>query len=278
MVIVALILLGLCFGSFVNALVWRLHEQSLPRNKQVATPKELSIAKGRSMCPSCQHTLSALDLLPVVSWLALRGHCRYCKQAIGWQYPLVEAVTALVYVISYLYWPFQLDAQGIFLLGIWLLALTGLMALIVYDVRWMLLPNKIVFPLIALGVIQVLVVMVFFDEGLSYLLQSLLSVAVAGGIFYVLFQLSKGTWIGGGDVKLGYALGLLLARPTLAMLMLFTASILGILAALPGLLTKKLSATSRIPFGPFLIAGTIIVVLFGQGLVDWYAQQVLYVP
>jgi prepilin signal peptidase PulO-like enzyme (type II secretory pathway) len=142
----------------------------------------------------------------------------------------------------------------------------------------MLLPNKIVYPLIGLGMVQMVVVTVLFDGGWNYLFGSLAGMAVAGGIFYVLFQVSDGKWIGGGDVKLGYALGLLLASPTLAFLMLFTASVLGVIAAIPGLLTKKLAATSRIPFGPFLIIATVIVMLFGTATISWYKQHILYLP
>lgn len=182
---------------------------------------------------------------------------------------------AVLYVASYLFWPFGFDHKGIFLLVCWLVALVGLMALLIYDLRWMLLPNKIVFPLIALGVLQVLTVAIIFDGGIKYVVGAVVSAAIAGGIFYVLFQVSKGQWIGGGDVKLGYALGLLLAAPNLAFLMIFVASLLGILVAIPGLLTKKLAASSKIPFGPYLIAATVLVMLFGQSLVDWYNLHIL---
>jgi len=274
MIYVILVGLGLCFGSFVNALVWRLHEQSLPKKKRAASDKELSISTGRSMCPHCQHTLGFWDLLPLVSWLWLRGRCRYCHKAIGWQYPLVEAATALVFVATYTFWPLTLDGRGIFLLVVWLAALTGLMALIVYDVRWMLLPNKIVFPLIVLGLLQTLVVALAYQGGLHSLVNALYAVAIGGGVYYVLFQLSKGAWIGGGDVKLGYALGLFLATPSKAFLLLFVASLLGIILAVPGLVSKKLSVSSRIPFGPSLIIASAIVMLFGQAVIDWYLRFV----
>lgn len=269
--------LGLCLGSFVNALVWRLYQQSLPTKKRAAPKAELSITKGRSMCPSCKHTLSALDLVPVVSWLALRGKCRYCKARIP-DSPIVELSTAVVFLVSYLLWPFELDAKGIFLLANWLLGVVILMALLVYDARWMLLPNKLVFPLIGLGALQTVVVATIFGGGLEYVLSSIGGLLVAGGIFYVLFQLSKGSWIGGGDVKLGYALGLYLASPFLAFLVLFVASLLGLLAALPGIISKKVRFTSRIPFGPFLIVATMLVMLFGTDVIEWYKQYILLVP
>jgi prepilin signal peptidase PulO-like enzyme (type II secretory pathway) len=275
MIIVILTLLGLSLGSFVNALVWRLHEQAQSPRKRTASLKELSITKGRSMCPNCKHTLGVWDLLPIVSWLWLRGKCRYCHKPINWQYPLVELLTASLFVISFLFWPYEMDASGLLGFVLWLVALVIFMALIVYDLRWMLLPNRLVFPLTMLGAAGV-IMQVILQSDLSIVVDAALSLAVAGGIFYVLFQVSDGKWIGGGDVKLGFAIGLLLARPDLSFLMLFVASFLGTLVAIPGMLTGKLSRTSRLPFGPFLIIATILVQLFGLNLIEWYTNLLGY--
>lgn len=266
MIIAVLTVLGLCFGSFVEALTWRLHQQDLPKKKRAASDKELSIATGRSMCPHCKHTLGALDLIPLFSWIALRGRCRYCKTPIGWQAPAIEAFMATLFVVSYAYWPRPLEGLGLFEFVLWLPALVGLVALLVYDLRWMLLPNRIVYPLTGLALIQVLGAALFLDAGFQYVLNAGFGLLIAGGIFYVLFQISKGEWIGGGDVKLGFALGLILGSATSALMMLFIASLLGTLVALPGLVSKRLSRTSKLPFGPFLIIATIIIVLFGANL------------
>lgn len=276
MVYIILILLGLCFGSFVNALVWRLHEQSLPKKRRVASDPELSIAKGRSMCPHCQHTLAWYDLLPLVSWMSVGGKCRYCKKHISWQYPLIELVTAGLFVASYLWWPLELNSKGIWLLAIWLTSLVGLIALVIYDIKWMLLPNKIVFPLIGVAGVGILGHALIFDGGVHTLLMGLVDLSIAGGIFYVLFQLSNGKWIGGGDVKLGFALGLLLPGPGEAFLMLFLASILGLVCSLPVILIKRSKLSSKIPFGPFLIISTVVVKLFGTSLINWYTRTFLY--
>ncbi len=274
---IVLIILGLSLGSFVNALIWRIYQQSLPKKKRAASESELSIATGRSMCPNCKHTLGALDLLPVFSWVALRGRCRYCKHPIGWQYPLIEITTAFLFVFSFLVWPYGLvfiDQMVVF--GLWLAALVGLIALAVYDIRWMLLPNRIVFPVTAIAILMVAIRLVGSDSMSSVLLNAIGGLAVAGGIFYVLFQISDGSWIGGGDVKLGFALGLLLGSPLLAFLMLFIASLLGLVYSFPQLAISKLSNSRKIPFGPFLIASTIICMLFGQVIIDWYSGQFLY--
>lgn len=265
-----LAVLGLCFGSFVEALVWRIHQQSLPKKQRAASDKELSMTKGRSMCPHCKHQLSIIDLIPLLSWISLRGRCRYCKNPIGWHAPLLEVVMAGLFIASYIFWPFELTGRGVFEFIVWLPALVALVALAVYDLRWWLLPNKIVFPLLALAASKVLLVALFYGGGFSSIIDAVMSLSIAGGLFYILFKISSGKWIGGGDVKLGFAIGLILGSPALALLMIFLASLLGTVVALPGLLMKRLARSSKLPFGPFLITSTILVVLFGSILFDWY--------
>jgi len=268
MIIVVLVFLGLCFGSFINALVWRTYKQSKATSKKKAA--EYSLSKGRSMCVNCGHVLAAVDLLPVISWFSLRGKCRYCNKKISWQYPLVETITAVLFVASYVWWPSSLDS-GLQIASFvtWLVALVGLVALCVYDLRWMILPNRIVFPVGAIAALSAVLTIV--DKGTKQsVFEVVSSVLIGGGLFYLLFQISKGKWIGGGDVKLGFVLGALIAVPGQAALMLFIASMLGTLVSLPMIINKKLTPTTRVPFGPFLIAATIIVKLFGASILNWY--------
>ncbi len=275
LVAVFLFILGIIFGSFINALVWRLREQldddgnlkQLSKKRQQA----VSISKGRSMCPNCKHELAAKDLVPVFSWLFLQGKCRYCHKTISKQYPLVELLTGVLFVISYLQWPVTLNSGLLVLQFItWLGALVGLIALAVYDVKWMLLPNRVLFPLMY-GVIASLAVQFSIGRPLSDIVNILLAVAIGGGIFWLLYQVSRGKWIGGGDVKLGALLGLLLGSGQLAFLTLFLASIIGIAWIMPALITKKLTNSSKVPFGPFLIVGAYIAMLWGGRLIDWYS-------
>src|SRR4051812_5509965 len=119
--------LGLCLGSFVSALVWRTRARSTGKRK--SNP---SIFNGRSMCPKCRHLLSVWDLIPVVSWLWLRGRCRYCKKPIE-DSPLVELAMAAVFVTSYAFWPQPLHGGQILLFVTWLACSVGLLALLVYD-------------------------------------------------------------------------------------------------------------------------------------------------
>lgn len=249
---------GLAFGSFVNALVWR-----------VRTGKSLN---GRSQCPDCGHTLSAWDLVPVFSWIRLKGRCRYCKKPISWQYPLVEVAAAVVFVASYYLWPSELAGKGDWLLFLtWLASSVGLLALAVYDFKWMLLPSSILYPTAAIALTGRLAYLAFYEpDKLQTAVALVLSIAVASGIFFILHIISAGRWIGFGDVRLGLITGTLLADPAKSLLMIFLASVLGTLYVLPGLLSRKKKVTSTLPYGPFLILGAVISLLFGQPLMDWY--------
>lgn len=224
----------------------------------------------RSQCEHCHHILAAYDLIPIFSWLWLRGRCRYCRETLGWQHPVQEATLALAFIVSYVYWPYVFNAKGLTLFVFWLVFLTGFLALVVYDLKWMLLPNKIVYPLIALATVQTLAVVFAFDGGLNSLREAALGFLISGGLFYALFQLSGGKWIGGGDVKLGMLLGIVVGGPSKSLLLLFLASLSGSAVAVPLLLSGRATKTTRVPFGPFLIIAGVVVQLFGAALIDWY--------
>lgn len=259
-----LFLLGLCLGSFVNALVWRIHE-------------ERNISTERSMCPKCGHQLAAHDLIPVLSWLILKARCRYCAQPISIQYPLVELTMAVVFVASYYFWPGGVIGVGdVILFGSWLLSAVGLMSLAVYDLRWMILPSKILYLTLAIASAGRLAYIVIFSTNFMHdLVAWILSIMTASGLFFLIFMISSGKWIGYGDVRLGLVTGTLLADPQKAFLMIFIASLLGTIYALPTLMMGKNKLASKVPFGPFLICATFIVILFGSSLINWYNHSLL---
>jgi len=271
----ALALLGICFGSFVNAFVWRLHELEIGKKLSKKRKRELSITRGRSMCVHCRHELAWYDLLPVISWLNLRGKCRYCGLKID-DSPLTELLTTGLFVWSYLAWPYGFTSTGWLLFGIWLVFLVGFMALAVYDLRWMELPNKVVYPLIALAVVQVLPRAFLAHDSLAPIRGAVLGFLVIGGLFYGLFQLSGGKWIGGGDVKLAFMIGPLVGGAMASLMVIFLASMIGTLVSLPLLVRKSLKPSSHIPFGPFLLFATVIVYLYGEKILDWYTGGLFY--
>jgi prepilin signal peptidase PulO-like enzyme (type II secretory pathway) len=283
MIYVVLFLLGLALGSFINALVWRIHEQSklkVKSKKSKATKlsafsfqlsarqNDLSILTGRSMCPHCRHQLHANDLIPVISWITLAGKCRYCKKPIHWSYPLVEVLTGILFIASYILWPYGFNQAGMLLFGSWLVLLTGLLALTVYDLKWMLLPNRIMYPLLVFWVVVTLSVGLLGQEQIGYFVNALLGLFACGGVFWLLFQVSQGKWIGGGDVKLGFLLGLVAGSAVEGLMIIFLASVIGLIVVVPPLLQGKLHRSSRVPFGPFLIVAAVIIFLSGNLLTE----------
>lgn len=268
--IIFLFLIGLCLGSFVNAFVYRFRFNSLKKNK-----RKLSILNGRSICPKCKKQLSTLDLIPLLSWAFLRGRCRYCKAKISVQYPLVEIITGFLFAFSYYFWRFGFTKLGIALFIIWLLVLTGFVILSVYDFLYKILPTKIIY---CLGLLIVLYNLLFIlkTKNIYISIGFIIGCFLLGGLFYLLFQISQGKWIGGGDVRLGFLLGLLVGGPLITILLLFIASISGTIASVPFILEGKITKKSTIPFGPFLILGAIIVFFFGQQIVNWYKAKLIY--
>lgn len=294
MIVFILAVFGMIFGSFANALVWRLHgQESLEddiagledekpgkaRDRKIAGLRqklaELSMGKGRSMCSACRHPLAPKDLVPLFSWIWLRGKCRYCHGPIQ-DPPLMEIGLPVLFVASYLLWPMEWSGYGVVSFGFWLVFLVAFIALTLYDIRWFLLPDKIVWPLVGLAILQVLLHAFVFGGGLEVLVTAFWGVVTASGIFYLLYQVSRGEWIGGGDVKLGIVLGLLVGGPMQGLLLIFIASLLGTVASLPMLFRSKSKRSAIIPFGPFLMAATVILILAGNRLVDWFTTLMLY--
>jgi prepilin signal peptidase PulO-like enzyme (type II secretory pathway) len=168
-----------------------------------------------------------------------------------------------------------LQGAGLLRFVLWLVFLVGFVILTVYDLRWKLLPNKVVYPLIVLAVLQVILLVIFYSAGVSAVTGAAVGALIISGGFYLLFQVSAGKWIGGGDVKLGIVLGALSGGAEQALLLLFIASFSGTLITLPLLLDKKLKAKATIPFGPFLLLAAVIGQLFGASLIRWYTHLVI---
>lgn len=278
-----LIVFGLMFGSFAGASVWRLRARQLVEDKaegEKVDSKEYkkllpltksTVRTDRSRCLHCEHPLAWYDLLPLVSWLSLRGKCRYCRAKIGWFEPLMELGVATFFVVSYLLWPEAfITATDVFQFVLWLLAGVLLTILFAYDLKWFLLPDVIVFPLIVIGAVIAVIEITTASGIVAALLSVAGGVAILSGLYFILHKISKGQWIGFGDVKLGLALALLLADWQLAFIALFAANLIGCLIVVPGMLLGKLTRTTRVPFGPLLIIGTVLAMLCGPWLLASY--------
>lgn len=249
-------LLGLCVGSFLNAFVYRLE-------------KGESAFKGRSYCPKCKHQLSWIDLIPVLNFLFLKGRCRYCKKPISFQYPIVELSTGLLFAALLLLLNPQNASQYISF-ALFLFIASGLVAIFVYDLKHFLIPDVVVYPLIGASLLFLSVKSM--EQGtLNPLVSGIASALGAAGFFFMLFLVSKGTWMGFGDVKLALFMGLFLGWP-LILPALFLSFFLGALVGIVLILLKKKKWKSQVPFGPFLITGTFLALFFGKELVDYYFQ------
>ncbi|NCU38017.1 prepilin peptidase [Candidatus Saccharibacteria bacterium] len=267
---------GLLLGSFAGAQVWRLRAAQLKEDKssgeKVSEPEyaQLSallrpIAKDRSECLNCHHKLAWYDLVPVASWVLLGGRCRYCRNTIGIMEPFTELGTMALFVISYLAWPVPLMLPvDVATFVVWLIVCIVMVILFVYDAKWSLLPFKInILFIITSALFLALAVYSGLASDVTAL-SIVLSLAIVAGLYF-LFSLAG--WSGLGDSILGIGLALLLAKWELAFLAVFLANLLGTLMLIPLLISNKLQRGLHIPFGPFLITGTIIAYLWGSQII-----------
>lgn len=280
---IALVLFGVCLGSFAGASVWRLRARQLQLDKKAGEPydhkeyKHLSKLLGkktlsdRSRCLECGHELKWYDLIPVISWVSLRGKCRYCKHKIGWFEPLMELGVAAFFVLSYLLWPGGVDTGlEIAHFVLWLAAGVVMAMLFAYDLKWFLLPDTLTIALAVIGLAIVGVSAAETQDVWGTILTAIGAVGAIAGLYGVLFAVSQGRWVGFGDVKLGVGLGLILVDWQLALVAVFLANLIGCFIVIPLMISKKLERNSHIPFGPLLIAGAVITWFVGWRLLDLY--------
>lgn len=282
-----LVLVGLCLGSFAGAMVWRLRARQLAEDRsrhQVYDHEEYtrlsklihtSTVADRSRCLHCSYTLRWYDLIPVLSWVSLKGRCRKCHHRIGRFEPLMEIGVVLFFVLSYALWPYPLEtALEIAHLFVWLGAGIGLAILFAYDAKWLLLPDKVSFGVIGLGALMSVLVLLQAEDLIGAVLSIVTGAVILSGIYLLLYFISRGKWIGLGDIKLGLGLALLLADWRLAFIALFAANLVGTLVVLPQMLRGKLERTAHVPFGPLLIVGTVIAQLAGFYFIDTYTYGI----
>lgn len=271
---------GLCIGSFLNVVIYRL-EPSFAKGYGRAK-KDESFVKGRSCCPHCKHQLKWLDLIPVVSFLFLQGKCRYCHAKISWQYPLVEIATGLVFLLIFndqfstvaaAFGTTNMTAVRfvvpIFNLAFLFYVAGSLIVIFVYDLKWYLIPDKVLFPAIIIAFLYHLFESVFTGNWVLGTGNFLLAALIASGFFLFIFLVSKGRWMGFGDVKLAILLGLLLGFPNI-LLGLFLSFFFGAIIGTILLFFKKKGLKSEMPFAPFLIIGTFAALFFGKHIIQWY--------
>lgn len=243
--------LGLSVGSFLNCVIYRLETGQ-------------SFLKGRSFCPYCRHTLSWKDLIPVLSFLFLKGKCRYCHQKISFQYPLVELATGLIFVLVFHY---SIGNLQFAILN--LIISCFLIVIFVFDLKHYLIPDKVIYSAIAVSGIW------YFVSGIlgyytKYEIRNTIYAAFgAAGFFFLIYLISKEKWLGLGDVNLAFLMGLFLGWPKI-LIALFFSFFIGAVVGLVLIALKKKTMKSEIPFAPFLVSGTFISLFFGQSIINWY--------
>ena len=284
---VLLLVMGLVMGSFAGAQVWRLRARQLQSDKKTGEPydkqeyDQLKSLMGRkqsqdrSQCLSCGQVLRAVDLVPLFSWASSGGRCRYCGHRIGLFEPIMEIVTAVLFASSYWLWPFGFATpSAVVLFVLWLLIVVVLVMLAAYDIKWQLLPDVLNFGFMALALVFVAIRFIM-DPSLN-ILSVLGAVGMLAGVYGFIYIISRGAWIGLGDVKLGVGLGLLLGDWSLAFFALFLANLIGCIIVIPAVVTRKLGGGSRIAFGPLLVVGTMIAFWWGSSMLEWFFKQTLF--
>ena len=270
----------MAIGSFLNCLIWRLHKKEGLLN--------------RSYCPRCRHKISWYDNIPILSFIILLGRCRHCGKKISWQYPMVEIITGLLFLVAFileankfsitssLNFQFSIfNFQSIYnlqfliskLLTFNFLLLTlkswfiisVMIVIFIYDLRWYLILDIITLP--AGAVVFVLNLFLGFNW-----LNLLVCGIIGGSFFLVQFLISKGKWIGGGDIRLGMLMGLCFGNISWLILSIMLAYFIGSIVGLGLIVSGKKKWGSEVPLGVFLAATAIITLFFGQEIIDWYFQ------
>lgn len=248
-------ILGLCFGSFLNVVVDRY-----PTKKPMLT--------GRSMCDDCQRVLHWYDLIPLFSFIQIRGKCRYCKAVLSYMYPGIELLTGMAFLFVYYFFSPSLTVASLALLLYGFFLVVVLLIVFFSDVKFGIIPD----PVVAIAVSVTMVYRIVFSP--ETVLLALLAAGGAGLFFFLLYFFTRGRGMGFGDVKYAVWMGLLLSFPGI-ILGLYLAFLTGALFSLILILwRKKRFFGSTIPFGPFLVLGTAIS-YFGEAVILQYVRAFL---
>lgn len=232
---------GLLFGSFTNVIIARI-----PHGESVVTPS--------SHCPRCGHRLGVLDLVPVLSWLFLKGKCRYCQEAISIRYPAVELLTAALFMGVFLRW-----GISAYTLAGWALTVI-LVSSAFIDLDEGIIPDVITIPGVVLGLVVSFVTIGFFP--------ALWGALAFGGVLFLVAVISKGG-MGGGDIKLAAVIGAFTGIPG-AIITLLLSSFLGAVFGITLMALGKAGRKTPVKFGPFLAIGAYTAYLFSNQIAAWY--------
>lgn len=270
-VLISFFVLGSVIGSFIYAAVFRLQHNISIRKKE-----------DRSKCPNCNHILGPLDLVPIFSYIFLKGKCRYCKQNISFEYPLFEIIMGIVFVLSGLALTQTIDFSNFTLLSYFdilkiillylyiFTSVTILMFFALSDYKYKIIPNVVIIPCIFILTYFYLIlffVLYFVGNG-NYIdaFSHILSGIGAGLFFLAIIIITQGKGMGGGDFKMAIFLGLLLGFPGIVV-SLYVSFFLGAVVGVILLINKRKTLKQSIPFGPYLSLGALTFLLYGDILI-----------
>ena len=241
-------ILGLILGSFLNVCIYRI-----PLKKSIVSPS--------SSCPQCGTAIKFYDNIPVLSFLLLRGKCRYCDHAISWRYPLVECISGFLSLLLYIKYGahFQYIVYLIFTLS--------LVVVTFIDLDHRIIPDLLSLPGLAAGIA------VSFLPGTIFWLDSVIGAVAGGGILFLVAvgyeRMTGREGMGGGDIKLLAMIGAWMGWKQLPMVLLISSSSGALIGCIFILISRK-GYRMQIPFGPFLSLGAILCLFFGEGILNWY--------
>lgn len=239
-----IILFSLIIGSFLNVCIYRI-----PRGESIVYPP--------SHCTKCGTRLKAYDLIPIVSYIINRGKCRYCGEGISPQYPMVEFLNVVLYILLYLRFGFNILFFKYALLSSILIVVAFI------DYYYSIIPNKI----LLFGIIATISLNILYNFPSSFL-NGALGLIIGGGIFFIIALITKGA-MGGGDIKLMGMLGFSLGWKYI-ILITFLSFIIGAFISIILIILKIKSRKDYIPFAPFIFLATVISIFFGSQIIQWY--------
>ncbi len=266
---IAFFIIGSCFGSFLSVLIYRtIHSKK-------------GIVKGRSACPHCRHRLKAIHLVPLLSYIFQGGRCTFCHKPISPTYPILELLTGLLFLTNFNFLVNQYDqvswlvfsVDSIFWLKLLLFNLLSLnlLAICFADLQKKSIPENFLYVWIALSLFSLVftatdILAMITDHGLAILL----ALTFFGGQYLV----SKGRWLGSGDIYFSLGMAVLLGLSNF-ILALICAYFIGSLIIIILMLSKQVKAKQTIPFTPFLVMGTLIAFYYGSDIIYWYFNTFL---
>lgn len=254
LILLTLFILGTAIGSFLNVVI----DRSV-RGESIL---------GRSYCDFCRAKLKTLDLIPILSFVALGARCRYCHRSLTMQYPLVETASGILFVLAYLV-PVTGGNYSLIVLAHALFLISVFIVVAVVDFKFQLIPTALVY-------FAALVTLFynFFMLGSADFVRSVVSAFVVALGFLIIVLVTRGRGMGTGDIPLAFLIGLMLGWPKV-LVGIFLAFLAGSLVAIVLIILGRKRFGQTIPFGPFLVGGAIAAFFWGEQIVSWYLSRLL---